>query len=124
MASESLTIFENLLLMALCMTFGGAPCLSMWEFISETLADISNTIIHNEHWDHLSLHDNISLSLKDPLSVPEDIGFLPAQPLAVHIPTNNIIKVNIYNDDSIGIALDLNDKHRRVSYSIPLAIHA
>jgi hypothetical protein len=35
-ASECLTIYDNTLLMALQMTFRGAPCPSLWGFISDT----------------------------------------------------------------------------------------
>jgi hypothetical protein len=38
-ASESLAIYNNLLLMALRMTFGGSPCPSLWGYTSETLAN-------------------------------------------------------------------------------------
>lgn len=39
-ASECLTIYNKLLLMALRMTFGGSPCPALWGFISDTLADL------------------------------------------------------------------------------------
>jgi hypothetical protein len=42
---ESLTVFDDMLLMALCMTFGGSPCPALWGIISETLVDLSNAII-------------------------------------------------------------------------------
>jgi hypothetical protein len=110
--------------MALRMTFGGTPCPSMWGYISDTLANIANSIIHNEFWDPSDLHVDISKSLADPLPLPVDIKFHPAQQLADHLPTNDIGKVDIYIDDSIGIALDIDDNPRRVSYAIPLVIHS
>ncbi len=122
-AAESLTIFDNFLLMALRLTFGGTPCPSMWGFISDTLADISNTLIHNEFWDPSSLFDDLSTSLGEPIPLPDTIPFHPAKRFAIDLPINDIGKVDIYIDDSIGIALDANDNSRRVSYSIPLAIH-
>jgi hypothetical protein len=42
--------------------------------------------------------------------------------MSVPIPTNNIGKVDIYIDDTIGIAVDINNNLRRVSN--PLVIHA
>jgi hypothetical protein len=56
-ASESLTIFEGTLLMALRMTFGGSPCPSMWGYISETLADICNTLIQCKCWESYSMRN-------------------------------------------------------------------
>jgi hypothetical protein len=43
-AAESLTIHNNLLLMALRMTFSGSPCPSLWGYILETLADVCNAL--------------------------------------------------------------------------------
>jgi hypothetical protein len=109
--------------MALRMMFGGSPCPSMWGYISDTIADIGNTIIHNYNWNPHDLHDPLSRTLDDPTPLPENIAFHPAKSLAVDIPINDIGKVNIYMDDSIGIALDDKDNTTRVSYTIPLAIH-
>jgi hypothetical protein len=44
-AQESLTSYDNLLFMALRMTFGGAPCTGLWGYISDTLADLCNSLI-------------------------------------------------------------------------------
>jgi hypothetical protein len=42
------------------MTFGGAPCPSLWGYISETMADISNVLIKNKYWDPNIVFDPIS----------------------------------------------------------------
>jgi hypothetical protein len=111
-AAESLTIFDGLLLMALRMTFGGTPCPLLWGYISDTIADIGNSMIQNVFWDHSSLFDKISDSLDAPGLIEDDILFHQAKPLAADIPTNNVGKVDIYIDDSISIALDINDNPR------------
>jgi hypothetical protein len=108
--------------MALRMTFGGTPCPSLWGYISDTIADVSNALIHNAFWDHSSLFDEISVSLDAPRLMDDDVPFHPAKPLAVNIATNDVGKVDIYIDDSIGVALDLDNNPRRMSRAIPLAI--
>jgi len=123
-AAESLTIFDGLLLMALRMTFGGTPRPLLWGYISDTVADVTNARIHNAFWDHSSLFDEISDSLDAPRSMDDDVPFHPAKPLAVNIPTNDVGKVDIYIDDSIVVALDLDNNPCRVSRAIPLAIQA
>jgi hypothetical protein len=45
---ESITIFKNYLLIALRLTFGGAPGPALWGVISETATDISNTLLQND----------------------------------------------------------------------------
>jgi hypothetical protein len=123
-AQESLTVYDGLLFMALRMTFGGAPCPSLWGYISDTLADVCNTLIHNVHWDHNKLSDPLSDHLLPPLSLPEHEQFYPALPMAVDIPSNDLGKVDVYIDDTIGITPDIEDNNSRVSRAIPLAIHS
>jgi hypothetical protein len=69
--------------MALRMTFGGYPCPSMWGFISATIANVGNTIIHNDHWNPSKLHDPLSEILEEPIPLPDNMEFHPAQILVV-----------------------------------------
>jgi hypothetical protein len=59
---------------------------SLWGIISETLADLSNNLIHNLHWNHNDLYDNISEHLDQPLSLPDSLPFHPAKERAVILP--------------------------------------
>jgi hypothetical protein len=68
----------------------------MWGYISNTLADISNTIIHNAKWDPLTVYNKISESLEPPKPVDDITAFHPAKDLAIDIPVNDIGKVDIY----------------------------
>jgi hypothetical protein len=103
------------------MTCGGTPCSSTWGYISDTLADISNMIIHNPKWDPLTLYDKISYLLEPPQPLNDSTTFHPAKKLSIDIPENDIGKVDIHIDDSIGI---VHDNLTRVSHAIPLAIRA
>jgi hypothetical protein len=123
-AQESLTVYGGLLFMALRMTFGGSPCPSLWGYISDTLADSCNDLIHNIHWDHNTLLDPLSDLLDPPKALPDSLPFHQACPMSVKIPVNDLGKVDIYLDDTIGIALDTNDNALRVSRAIPLIIHS
>jgi hypothetical protein len=122
-AHESLTIHDNYLLMALCLTFGGSACPNLWNCLSESGTDITNMLIQNPFWDHSKLYDPLSSKLDGPESLPIDVPFAQTRTLAVDIPINDIGKADIYIDDTIGVALDLSDNVNRVSATIPLAIH-
>lgn len=87
------------------------------------LADLSNTIIHLESWDHEYLHDRISDNLDIPLSLTDSTPFHMAKELAVTILPDDLGKDDIYIDNSIGITPDLHDNTKRVSRAIPLVIH-
>jgi hypothetical protein len=123
-AFESMTIFAGLLLVALRMTFGGAPCPSIWGVISETITDIGNALLQNECWIHSELYDPISDKLDSPLSLPDSIPFCRARELSVSVPPNDKGKIDIYIDDSIGVAPDIDDAPIRVIRAIPLAIRS
>jgi hypothetical protein len=74
-AQESLTIYDGLLFMALQMTFDGAPCPSLWGYISDTLVDICNSLIHNPHWNHQDLFDPLSNLLDPSKALPASVPF-------------------------------------------------
>jgi hypothetical protein len=105
-AMESLTIFGSFLLVALRLTFGGAPGPSMWGVISETSTDIGNSLLINKFWDHSTSFENISLPLEVPDSLPEDIPFAQAREVSVNIPVVDSGKIDIFIDGSIGVAPD------------------
>jgi hypothetical protein len=122
-ATESLTIHNKLLFMALRLTFGGSTCPNLWNCISESGTDLANMLIQNSFWDHTSFYDPLSSTIDKPNTLPPEIPFAKTKDLAVKIPINDIGKADIYIDDTIGVALDLNDNVNRVSTAIPLAIH-
>jgi hypothetical protein len=121
-AMESLAIFGAFLLVALRLTFGGAPGPSIWGILSETITDIGNSLLINQLWDHKSLYEDISLPLEVPLSLPEEIPFAQAKTVSVNIPAVDTSKIDIYIDDSIGVAPDIGETPSRVARAIPLAI--
>jgi hypothetical protein len=96
------------------MTFGGAPCPALWGVISDIMADACNSLIHNPHWDHVSIFDPLSDIVDTPSSLPSSMAFASAQELAVNVPINDIGKVDMYIDDNIGVALEFGDNARRV----------
>jgi len=121
-AFESMTVFEDFLFIALRMTFGGAPNPALWSVISETTTDVGNALLVNNKWDHHSIFDQISDQLDPPLSLPENIHFHQARDISVNIPSSDAGKIDIFIDDSIGVAPDIGDVPSRVIRAIPLAI--
>jgi hypothetical protein len=123
-ATECLTMQNGFLIMALRLTFGGAPCPGLWGCISETITDLSNTIINNSSWNHNSLFDKLSKMIGQKLSLEESIPLYQAKSLAVKMPDHDRGYVGMYIDDSITIAPDIDVQVTRVSYAVPLAIHS
>jgi hypothetical protein len=95
--------------MALRLTFGGSPCPSLWDFISDTIIDTTNTLIQNQYWDQNHLYDPVSNMIYSTQPFPDSIPFGQATELMVDLPTNDIVLMVIFIDDSIGVSPDLND---------------
>jgi hypothetical protein len=110
--------------MALRLTFGGSPCPSLWGIISETITDICNALISNKCWDHEELYDPISDQLLETNNLPDSVPFHPAKELSVTLPVNDTGLADIYIDDNIGVAPDIESNPRRVNRAIALAIHS
>jgi hypothetical protein len=123
-AMECLTIFDGLLLMALRMMFGGAPCPSIWGVISESIADLGNALLQNPLWDHNILYDPVTSDLGFPISLDDSIPFHQAADLSVSAPYNVKGKIDIYIDDFIGVTPDIANSVSRVSQAIPLAVQS
>lgn len=90
---ESMTIYVGLLLATLQITFGGSPCPNLWGVISKTIADVANSILHN------NLYEPFSDSIDRPKSLPDNIPFHRAKDLAAVLPDNRegyIYNIYIY----------------------------
>ena len=72
-AVESLMIFENILYLALRMTFGGSPCPSQWSCISETMCDLANDLIQCDKWKHRELFSINQARIPSPRRLPDEI---------------------------------------------------
>jgi hypothetical protein len=122
-ALESCCIFDSFLLVALRLTFGGAPCPNLWETCGQPTCDLANELIQNSQWDHSTFFDPLSLQILVPKRLPPNTPFTPALQLAVNIPVNDKGKGDIYIDDTIFVVPDLNDNLERVAKAAPLAIN-
>jgi hypothetical protein len=88
-----MTIYVGLLLATLQITFGGSPCPNLWGVISKTIADVANSILHN------NLYEPFSDSIDRPKSLPDNIPFHRAKDLAAVLPDNRegyIYNIYIY----------------------------
>jgi len=119
---ESLTIFGAFVLVALRLTFGGAPGPAIWGVISETITDIGNSLLINEHWDHHTIFDTISTNLDTKITLAKNIPFAKARDITVPVPAVDTGKIDIFIDDFIGVAPDIGETPSRVVRAIPLAI--
>jgi len=115
-------MFGDYLLIALRLRFGGAPGPSLWSVILEVITDIGNSLLQNACWDRTTLFDHISDDLETPIPITDDIPLAQARAVSVPIPANDNGRIDIFIDDSIGVAPEIGDAPLRLIRAIPLAI--
>jgi hypothetical protein len=116
---------DDLLLVSLRLTFGGAPCPSEWGIIAETICDLANVIMKDKNWDPDKLYSPSTRLVPTPKPLEDDVPFGEAKELAVDIPVDPKGFCDLFIDDKGGLTVDLpgSDHLRRLRGAILLAIH-
>ena len=123
---------ETIALMALRLTFGGAPNPSLFEEFSETLTDVANTLTNCPSWDAKTLHSPHHNTLEPTKYVPDDplTGPVPAalgKPLMVPVVPKLNGYAECFIDDIFSVMPDLpaeNKQPDRMAQATLLAIEA
>ena len=116
---------EGLAIVALRLTFGGAPGPYEWGVISETVCDLAMAILQDNNWDPMNLHaPNQELVPKRKI-LGEEIPFAEGKQLIVDVPVDPRGMVDVYIDNTIGLTVDLpgTDNVTRLERATLLAIH-
>ena len=112
---------EELALMALRLTFGGAPCPFEWGVISETICDLATAIIRDDDWNPNEVHAPKQEEFPPPIFLPDDIPLAEGKELIVDVDVHHRGTHDIYIDDLVGLGLDLpNCNNRERSEAAPL----
>ncbi|KAI2503360.1 hypothetical protein MHU86_11080 [Fragilaria crotonensis] len=128
-AMKSCTSIDDLLLVALRMTFGGAPNPSQWSDVSEMITDLANDLVRRDDWDpsvyhspHQHLLDTEGAVDNDKGSVDKMSVFGKADYFAVNYPPyDDLPRFDCYLDDIFG-AFNPRDAEKSAA-AIPLALH-
>ena len=113
---------DNFILLALCLTFGGATNPSQWSDMSKLICNLANAIVCDIGWDPLVLcspHQDL-ISMVPSLEAPK-IPMAQASTLAVELPPDDEPKSNCYIDDLIAAFLE--HDHTQGTMIIPFVIH-
>ncbi|KAI2499833.1 hypothetical protein MHU86_14650 [Fragilaria crotonensis] len=112
-AMKSCTSIDDLLLVALRMTFGGAPNPSQWSDVSEMITDLANDLVRRDDWDPSVYHSPHQHLLDTEGAVDNDKGSVDkmkksaaAIPLALHLvgrPCDPEVKETFPRDDILAI---------------------
>jgi hypothetical protein len=121
-SSGSTTYIDGILLLALCVTFGGAANPSQWSDVAEMSFDMSNDLIQNEGWDpsrHVSPYQHL---IGDHMNfLPDSVPIAQSLPVIVDLPVDTTPKCEGYLDDSFVTMLE--EDTLRGSHILPFVIH-
>ncbi|KAI2499964.1 hypothetical protein MHU86_14538 [Fragilaria crotonensis] len=128
-AAKSCTAIAGMMLMALCMTFGGAPNPSQWSDVLEVIADLANDLVRRMDWDPVGVCAPQQFLLESPSAVDNNKGFVvgseafaPAFEMSVCYPTDDCLpRFECYLDNLFGVCREVDSA--RASAAVPLALH-
>lgn len=117
---------SNLAFIALRMTFGGSPNPSLWGNISESVIDLTNALLRCKEWDPTQLKSPIQhlVPPKEENDEKRNKPLAQSLPLAIDTEVNDDWpRADIYIDDGISVAVDINDNVLRAATAALLAMH-
>jgi hypothetical protein len=79
---------EELAIIMLRLTFGGAPCPFEWNIISESIRDLANTILYDNSWDPISDYAPCQHLVPPIELIDESVPFAKGTEKIVNIPVD------------------------------------
>ena len=98
---------DNITIIALRLTFGGAPGPFDWGVISKTVCDLAMAILKSENWNSNTLYAPNHNLVPSKAILDSGIPFAEEKQLIVDIPVNPRGIVDVYIDDTVGLTVDL-----------------
>ena len=102
---------EDLAIVALRLTFGGAPGPYEWLVLSDYICDFSIAIMQDAGWDtNLLCATNIHI-VPPPLFMGDFIPFAEVQDLIIDVPVDARGTADVYTDGTIALTVDVEDSN-------------
>ena len=120
-AVQQMVQWEEYELLALRMTFGGAPNPSCWSDLTEMACDAANDLVRSA-WDPAEFSSpHVDKIPAEPVVLPADVEFTKAEPLAVDDLEDDLPRSDVFIDDAFCAFLERDlAKGRAV---LPFLIH-
>jgi hypothetical protein len=115
---------EDIALITLRLTFGGAPGPFEWGVVSGTVCDLANKLLRCNDWDTLTLHSSVQQEISTHQYLDNDVPFTEGRELIVDVPIDHRGYADVYIDDTTGLTIDLpgTQNAKRLKAAILLAI--
>lgn len=98
---------KDIAILALRLTFGGAPCPTKWNNMSEPATDLANAILHLPNWNPSELFSPLSEMFPKRVDLPDDIPFGVGKELVVDVPMDGCRMSECFIDDTYTQTVDL-----------------
>ncbi len=115
---------DNLAIITLWLTFGGAPCPFEWGIMSDLICNLANRLLKCKEWDPLTLHTLVQADIPTQEYLDNDVPLAMRKELIVNVLVNPCSYVDIYIDDTTGLTINLPETRNadRLEVAISLAI--
>ena len=116
---------EDSEIVALCLTFRGAPGPYEWGVLSESICDLSIAIMQDDGCDPTSLCAPNGHLVPPPLFLDNSIPFAEGKDLIIDVPVDARGTSDVYIDNTITLTVDVEDSNnvQRLEQATVLAIH-
>eukprot|EP00957_Ditylum_brightwellii_P210893 15365526-Ditylum_brightwellii.AAC.1 len=116
---------EDIVIIALCLTFGGSHGPYKWGVLSKSICDLANTILKDMDWDSDSLFLPIQHLVPPKSMLPLDMPFGKAEKQIVDILIDPRENIDVYIDNAIGLTVNLPGSNNvtRLERAALLAMH-
>ena len=116
---------ENLAIIALRLTFGGAPGSYEWGVVSESICNLAIAILQDENWNPKFLCAPGSELVPQKRILDDYVPFGVGKELIVDVPVDSKGIADVYIDDTIALGVDMHDSDNslRLENAIFLVIH-
>jgi hypothetical protein len=98
---------QDIAILSLRLTFGGAPCPVKWCNMAKPATDLANAILRHPDWDPNKLYKELSDMVPKRVDLPDDIPFGEGKELVIDLPVDGEGMAECYIDDILSLSLDL-----------------
>ena len=120
-AVQQMVQWDDFELLALRLTFGGAPNPSCWSDLTEMACDAANDLVRSA-WDPAEFSSpHVATIPDDPVVLPDDVEFARAEPVAVPDLEDDLPRSDVFIDDAFCAFLERDLARGRAV--LPFLIH-
>ena len=112
------------ILLSIRLPFGGATCPSEFCLLSDMLADLINDLLTCKTWDHTIVKSDYTTKIPPAVDLDPSIPFAQARELIVDLPIEDEGKTDVFIDDLISVAVDINNNLDRIRTAPCTVLHA